>query len=208
MPAACKTAFALAGSPLSPVPNGSYFVYAGSSGLMSEFVGTPADAPPNAVTYAVLSISARFISAGFPMTCATLDGGIAVIVTVFLSLPWSAISFDAITASVSPNLTLIWSGYALRTLSVDGTQLGLRTSVPPRLAVHLPCSMYGPSENGVKSIFAPVSLSWRTAANAGSVTVSSKSATEWRRWKTILFAAGHSTALSYSACPFFLYGPL
>src|SRR6266516_2556649 len=161
MPAACKTAFALAGSPLSPVPNGSYFVYAGSSGLMSEFVGTPADAPPNAVTYAVLSISARFISAGFPMTWATFDGGIAVIVTVFLSLPWSAISFDAITASVSPNLTLIWSGYA-----------------------------------------------WRTAANAGSVTVSSKSATGWRRWKTILFAAGHSTALSYSACPFFLYGPL
>jgi hypothetical protein len=104
-------------------------------------------------------ISERFISAGFPMTCATLDGGIAVIVTVFLASPRSAIRFDAMTASVSPNLTLIWSGYALRMLSLDATQLGLRTSVPPRSAFHLPCTMYGPFENGVKSIFAPLSLS-------------------------------------------------
>src|SRR4051794_33999123 len=105
-------------------------------------------------------------------------------------------------------LTVILSGYALRTGSEACFHSGLRTRIRLLFGVY-DWNLYGPDENGLRPYLDLVSMSWRTGDAEVSASISSKSEFASGSLKTTVLSSGVSIAFRPSlSADLSLYGPL
>src|ERR1700712_985066 len=155
---------------------------------------------------AMTGLSARAESS---LDCSTFGRAAGCTPVPAMSTSWSPLMIWLSRSSAcKPSLTSIWSGSALRLGSVEASQLGLRTSVPPVATSTSPFHMYGPEETGCEVYFAPVSLAAGTGAVMGRDARLSNSANGALRWKMMVVSLGVSIAEELSAFFGLLYGPL
>ncbi len=121
-----------------------------------------------------------------------------------------AMSRLSMSSALVVTVRLIWSGSALRMVSVEASQFGFRTQVTPLPGWMLPgLNMYGPEEAGAALYCAPVSRFCGTGPAPGMASRYRKSDCAFFRWKTIVESSGVSTVFRPSLFgSVSLYGPL
>ena len=125
----------------------------------------------------------------FVRTLGALSGRSAPQETAEASAPWLAMRRSSIWVALSPIVTTMRSGYALRTWSVAGSQWVLRTRVSCLFRWY-DSTLYGPDEKGLLSYLGPLSWALGTGAKVGMTVALGNSAKGLRSSKTIVWSSG------------------